>query len=81
MQKDKKKYDSYVIRTHAGEPTRLAGERLNHSAKLSRVMMFWSRIGFMWSISSHLLWEEKEWLMLWLIHIPERTPQPLSSLG
>ena len=30
-----KKSDNYEIWTHAGEPIALAGQRLNHSAKLS----------------------------------------------
>ena len=30
-----KKSDTCEIRTHAGEPTGLAGQRLNHSAKVS----------------------------------------------
>ena len=30
-----KKSDTCEVRTHAGEPTALAGQRLNHSAKVS----------------------------------------------
>ena len=33
--KSKKKSDTCEVRTHAGYPTGLAGQRLNHSAKLS----------------------------------------------
>ena len=35
----KKSIDSCEIRTHAGCPTGLAGQRLNHSAKLSLLLM------------------------------------------
>ena len=35
----RKKSDNYEIWTHAGEPIALAGQRLNHSAKLSTTVI------------------------------------------